>query len=138
MRKILCTALAAAALAGCATNPEPPQRSLAAQQELDKLLAGKVQSESRSCLPAFSRNDMRVIDDRTILFRESANRVWRTEAIGGCSPLGRPGYAMVTRTYGGSGLCRGEIVQILDTSLGSIVGSCSLGDFTLYTGQRRR
>ena len=39
---------------------------------------------------------------------------------------------------GGTGLCRGEIAQVIDTSQGFTVGSCSIGDFVPYTGRGRR
>jgi hypothetical protein len=79
--------------------------------------------------------DMIVVDERTILYRDGANRVWRNEVAGPCSGLGRPGTALVTRQFGGSGPCRGEIVQIVDTASGFNTGSCAFGDFVPYTGR---
>jgi hypothetical protein len=76
---------------------------------------------------------MVVIDERTILFRDTLRRVWRTEIEGGCAGLGRPGTALVTRPTGGSGLCSGDIAQIVDTCTGSFVGSCALGLFVPFT-----
>jgi hypothetical protein len=81
---------------------------------------------------------MVVIDENTILFRDGGNRVWRTDLRGPCNGLGRPGTALLTKQYGGTGLCSGEIAQVVDTSLGFTVGSCALGDFVPYTGPGRR
>jgi hypothetical protein len=78
---------------------------------------------------------MVVVDERTILYRDGSNRVWRNDMNGPCSGLGRPGTAIVTRQFGGSGLCRGEIAQVVDTVGGFTVGSCSFGDFVPYTGR---
>lgn len=81
---------------------------------------------------------MIVVDERTILFRDGPNRVWRNDVVGPCNGLGRPGTALVTRQFGSGTLCRGEIAQIVDTSAGFTIGSCSLGDFVPYTGPGRR
>lgn len=130
--------VSAIGLAACATTAEPPVRTMAAQRELASWLDGRVAGTPQTCLPTYRSNDMVVIDERTILFRDGANRVWRTDVNGPCNGLGRPGYALLTRQYGGSGLCRGEIAQVIDTSNGFTVGSCSLGDFVPYTGPGRR
>jgi hypothetical protein len=125
----------AAGLAACATAPETAERSPDAQRELTRYLAGRTAGQPQSCLPTFRSQEMVVVDERTILFRDGANRVWRTEMNGPCSGLGRPGNAIVTRQYGTGSLCRGEIAQIADTSNGFTVGSCSFGDFVPYSGR---
>ena len=135
MRHLILSAVALATLSACTGTADNFQRSPKAQQELDRYLQGKVAGEAQTCLPNFRANDMVVIDERTILFREG-NRVWRNDIRGGCTGLGRPGTALVTRQFGGTGLCRGEIAQIVDTSTGSFVGSCSLGDFVPFTTPR--
>ena len=128
----------AATLAGCSAGPnEVALRSPKAQMELDSYLVGKVAGAPLSCLPTYRSSDMTVIDDETILFRDGANRVYRNDPPGGCSGAGRPGYAMVTRQFGGTGLCRGEIVQFVDLTSGSYGGSCSLGDFVPYSTPKR-
>lgn len=128
---------AATGLAACATTATPEVRTVAAQQELSKWLAGRVAGRPQSCLPNSRATDMVVIDERTILFRDGANRVWRNDVNGPCYGLGRPGYALVTKQFG-TGLCRGEIAQVVDTSTGFNVGSCSLGDFVPYNGRGLR
>jgi hypothetical protein len=81
---------------------------------------------------------MVVIDENTLLFRDGSNRVWRSELRGPCNGLGRPGTALLTKQFGGSGLCSGEIAQVIDTTGGFTVGSCALGEFVPYTGPGRR
>jgi hypothetical protein len=138
MRALITAALATATLTGCAVNDtQQGQRSVRAQQTLDRYLVGKTAGAPRSCLPYYRSQDMVVVDDRTILFRDGSNRVWRTDPAGGCSGLGRPGTALVTRSFGGTGLCRGEIATVVDTASGFTVGSCSLGDFVPFEGPRR-
>lgn len=122
-----------AALAGCAASAGDQPRSPQAQQQLDRYLAGKVAGPPQACLATFRRDDMITIDERTILFRDGANRVYRNDPPGGCNGLGRPGIALVTRSFGTSQLCRGDIAHTADLTAGFTVGSCTLGDFVPYT-----
>lgn len=122
----------AAALGACSTAPEPG-RSAQAQAHLQKLLAGKVAGKPISCLPHYRANDMVVIDDNAVAFRDGRT-VYLNDFQGGtCSNLGSGFYALLTRTFGGTGLCRGDIAQVIDTSTGMTVGSCAMGDFVPYS-----
>lgn len=136
---LTCTAILAGTLglAACATAPEPRERSPEAQAHLAKLLDGKTAGTPQSCLSSFRTQDMTVIDERTIIYRDGSNRVWRNDMVGPCSGLGRPGTAIVTRQVSGGTICRGEIAQIIDTAGGFTTGSCAFGDFVPYTGPGR-
>jgi hypothetical protein len=129
---LLLIAVSASACAGSAMS-EP--RTAKAEQRLLTQLQGKVPGPPVSCLPPYRANDMITIDDNTILFRESRNKVYRQEPPGGCSPMGSGGYTLVTRSIG-SQMCRGDIVQVTDLRSGIIAGSCALGDFVPYTAVR--
>jgi hypothetical protein len=122
------------ALASCSTVAEPPMRSAYAQNQYQRLIAGKVAGAPLSCLPNSRANDMTVIDEDTVVFRQSSSRVYVAHLQGGCSNLGRPPYALLTKQVGGSGLCHGDIAQVVDTGSGMTVGSCVFGDFTPYNG----
>lgn len=124
--------LAGASVVACSTAPQPVMRSAEKQAEYAQLLEGKVAGPTTSCLPSYNANDMRVIDDNTVVFRRSGNQVYVAHLEGGCPNLGRGGYAMVTRQVGGMGLCRGDIAQVVDTGTGMSVGSCVIGGFTPY------
>ncbi len=132
MRSLCLILASAAALTACATTPAQP-RSPQAEQHLQQLLTGKVAGAPQSCLPSHRSSDMVVIDDQTVLFRDGGRRVWRTEMRDGCTRLGSSHYALVTRSFGGPGLCSGDIAQLADLSTGMIVGSCSWGEFVPYT-----
>ena len=132
MRNIALIA-AGAGLAACSTAPQPVVRTADKQAEYVKLIEGKVAGPTASCLSPFNSNDMRVIDDNTVVFRQSASRVYVAHLQGGCPYLGRGGYAMVTRQVGGNGLCRGDIASVVDTGSGMSVGSCVFSGFTPYT-----
>lgn len=125
--------LAGAGLFACSTAPQPVVRSADKQAEYAKLIDGKVAGQPTNCLPSYNADDMRVIDDNTLVFRQSGNRVYVANLQGGCPYLGRGGYAMVTRQVGTGGLCRGDIAQVVDTGSGISVASCVFGDFTPYT-----
>jgi hypothetical protein len=108
-----------------------------AQAKLNKLLAGKVPGPPQSCLPPYRQNDMIVIDDYTIAFRDGTDRVWINKPRGGCNLLSAGPYALVTHSVGGMGLCRGDIGHVVDTLSHSQVGSCVMSDFVPYTTPRR-
>jgi hypothetical protein len=123
-----------AAVAGCtASSTRMTVTAQAdAQSRLNKLLAGKVPGKPQSCLASYRANDMIVIDDYTLAFRDGTNRVWINKPAGGCNLLSAGPYALVTRNVGGMGLCRGDIGQVTDTLNHTTVGSCVIGDFIPY------
>jgi hypothetical protein len=119
------------AVAGCATQPPTPTRTAEAQVKLDKLIAGKTAGAPITCLPHYRADDMVRIDDSTIAF-EQGSRVYVNHLRGECSNLKNNFYALVTRGNG-MGLCRGDIAEVRDTSTGTLVGACGLGDFIPYS-----
>ena len=131
MRNIL-VALTAAGLAACSTATEPPVRSAEDQARYLKLIEGRVAGTPMSCLPSWNADDMRVIDDQTIVFGERSNRVYVANLQGPCDNVGQPGFALVTRTPT-SQLCSGDIATVVQTSSGITAGSCVIGTFTPYT-----
>lgn len=124
--------LATASLGGCMTaEPEQVQRSARGQETLQKLIAGHSARPAVSCIPDYRSDDMVVIDEQTVAFR-AGSTVYVNTLASPCSRLGAPGYALVTRRIGGTGMCRGEIATVVDTSSGMVAGACSLGDFVPY------
>ena len=123
--------LIAAAIAGCAPVAPPMAQTPQARAHLDQLLAGRAAGPAQSCISRFGSNDMIVIDENTVLFK-SGGTYYRNDFRGqGCSRLGSPGYAMVTKSFG-SQLCSGEIVTVSDLHSGSLGGACSFGEFVPY------
>ena len=122
-------------IGGC-TPVQPVARSPRAEAQLQTLLAGRVAGPPTSCLSDFRSNNMVVIDDSTVLFRDGRT-TYRNDFQGSsCSNLGNGNYALVTRRIGGIGLCRGDISEVRDLANGTIVGSCVIGDFVPYTKPR--
>ena len=117
-------------LCACATASEPVHRSAKAQQTYDRMLSGKVAGKAEKCLPTYRSNDMTIIDDATILFRDGRT-VYVNHPLGDCMNLDRSGSALVTRNVGPQ-LCRGDLATVVDNSSGMSLGACSLGDFVPY------
>jgi hypothetical protein len=137
MRSLSLIVTGAIALGACAPALQQPQpRSARAETQLQELLAGKVAGAPVSCLPNHRANEMVIIDDNTLLFRQSGSRVYRAQLEGSCSRLGSGFYALKTNRFGGGGLCRGEIAEVVDVQNGFSVGSCVFGDFVPYTSGR--
>lgn len=127
--------LIAASASACAASAMTEPRTAKAEKTLLTQLQGKAAGPPVSCLPPYRSNDMIVVDDNTVLFREGRNKVYRQDPPGGCSPMGSGGYTLVTRSSS-SQMCRGDIVQVTDLRSGIIAGSCSLGDFVPYQAVR--
>lgn len=136
MRSLLLIALAG--LAGCSTAADQARYDAKSEAKLQQLLAGKVAGKPQDCLPLLRSHDMIRIDDDTLLFRDGARRIYRSELNGSCNGLGSPNYALVTGAMGGSNgrLCRGDIARTVDVGSGTLVGSCVIGDFVPYTSPR--
>jgi hypothetical protein len=135
MRRISLLLIGGALVACTTTAAEPLARSVKAQKEYDQLVAGKVAGAPVSCLASYNQNDMVVIDERTIAFRQGRSRVYVNHMQGGCTNLGGP-YALVTKTFGTAQLCRGDIGQVVDLTNHFTVGSCVFGDFVPYSKPR--
>jgi hypothetical protein len=130
MRGLTIALLASATLSACTTAPEPRMRSAEAEAQLTKMLAGKVAGAPLNCLPSLRADNMTVIDDNTVLFRDGRT-VYRNDFNGlGCNRLGN-GYTLVTRTTGSS-LCSGDIAQVVDLASGMQIGGCAFGEFVPY------
>jgi len=122
----------AAALAACSTTAVQETRSPQAQKELDKALAGRVAGKPVSCLPSYRANDMQIIDDWTILFRDGRT-VYVQNPRGGCPGIGIRRNVLVTRLFGTNQLCSGDISHLLDPTSGIQGGACVFSEFVPYT-----
>lgn len=121
-------------LMSCETAPEEYVRSPQAQQELDKQLDGRVAGKPVNCLPHFRSDDMRIIDDWTIVFKDGAT-VYVQTPRGGCPGIGNNRNVLVTRLWGTGQLCSGDISHLVDPGTGMGGGSCVFGPFVPYTRQ---
>ena len=123
--------LAVAALTSCSTAMGPsPEVGARSQAELQRLLVGRVAGAPVSCLPPGRSGDMTHIAGGTVVFR-SGSTYYVNNMRGGCANLNSQN-ALLTRQFGGGGLCSGEIAQIIQPTSGMTVGSCSFGEFIPY------
>jgi hypothetical protein len=134
MRRVSLLLIGAAAATSCtdASLAPSPAQIARSQAHFQELTAGKVAEAPINCLPHYRANDMVVIDENTIAFKDGA-RVYVAHMNGPCTNIGGAGgYALLTRTTGTPGLCRGDIAQVVDTSAHITVGSCSFEEFIPY------
>lgn len=128
--------LAGAALASCAAPPPGPTASdLQSQNQLQAMLAGKVAGPSMSCIPQYHSSASSIVAPGAFAFRVNPGLVYVMNTAGtGCEGLTDPRYALVVTSHGPNTLCSGDIVQVRDLQAGTLVGSCTLGNFTPYRG----
>lgn len=119
-------------MAACSTAPDEYTRTAEAQQELDKALAGHVAGKPVNCIPNYRANDMRIIDDWTILF-EDGRTIYMQTPRGGCPGIDSHRNTLVTQLRGTNQLCSGDIQHLVDLPIGMQAGSCVFGPFTPYT-----
>lgn len=122
---------AAAALAACSAVP-PPVPSPRDESRLRAELAGRVAGAPAECLPHGRTHGVEAIGDR-LLFRDGS-RVWLSHAEGGgCDRLEGANYTLVTRSFGSSRLCSGDLGRVVDLTTGMVAGSCVFGPFVPYS-----
>lgn len=121
------TLVTASSIAPAKTDAYSPK----AADTLAKALAGRTPGQPVSCISNMRGSDMRIVDDRTILFREGGT-VYVQKPGGGCHGLGSGFYTLVTRLNGSNRLCSGQIGEVVDRVTGSTYGSCVFGDFVPY------
>jgi hypothetical protein len=123
-------------LASCMATAGPPeyaQRSPSGQRAYETLFAGKVAGRPINCLPNYNANDMSIIDGHTIGFRVTSRTSYLVHLGPGCELLGTGNYALLSRQFGGGGLCRGDIQQVVDTLNHTNMGSCTITAIEPYT-----
>ena len=125
-------AVAGALLGSCSTTPEQAMRSAKSDRQLQEMLSGKIARPAVSCVPPWNANDMTIIDQQTVAFRRGTGRVYVVRLTDGCNQLGIGPYALLTNPVGGTGLCRGDIAQVIDTMNRMTVGSCTIAEITPY------
>ena len=93
-------------------------------------LAGRIAGKAVDCVDQSQLGGPDVIDNRTILYRQSLGRIWRNDLEAACPGL-RPQTTLIVEIYG-SQLCRNDHFRTHDA--GSVIPGplCRLGKFTPY------
>jgi hypothetical protein len=136
VRAPLVLAATGALIAGsCTTTPAQQVQSPKAQRELASALAGRTPGPPLRCIPSYRSDQMQVIDDYTILFRDGRT-VYLQRPPGGCTGLANGGRTLVSRKFGTTDTCEGDINHLVDFPSGMQAGSCVFGPFVPYTKPR--
>jgi hypothetical protein len=118
---------------------EAPMRTVDSQHQLDLMIGGKVPLRPVSCLPSstLGSNDMKIIDSNTLAFRYGSEvYVAHTTGCTNLSPNGP--YTLLTHQFGGAtGLCRGDVAQVVESGGAIPVGSCMITDVTPFVPRPR-
>lgn len=96
----------------------------------DDPLAGRVAGPPVDCIPLGQGVSPQIVDQQTILYRQSGRRIWRTGPIGACPAL-RPDVTLIVEPFSGE-LCRNDRFRVLEPGAFIASGSCRLGAFTPY------
>lgn len=84
--------------------------------------------ETRNCLSLTSIDDIDTISADAWLVTTTARDSYLTRVGRGCRAATQP-FTYISYEVTGSQLCQGEIVRVIDQGSGSMLGSCSIGEF---------
>ena len=126
MRKIL-TSLILAAAAFAAPASAADQKT--PQEQLDRLLSGRVAGKPTSCINLASATSSQVIDGKAIVYRVGGT-LYVNEPRSGAESLDSND-VLVTNTFGGN-LCSIDSIKLIDRSSSFPRGFVILGDFVPY------
>lgn len=129
MKKHLATLAVVAAAAGLVAAPIEAAR-LSGEERLAKLIEGRTAGEPKSCISTSGSQSLTVIDKTAVVYKQGTkvwvNRTKNPQDIDDDDVL-------VIRKYGGSQLCRTDMVTLVDRSSGMFSGALFLEDFVPYT-----
>ena len=126
MRHLIPTLFVAAALAAV---PATAREKLAPEDQLAKLLEGRVAGKPQNCIPLSTTQSSQIIDKTAIVYK-SGNTYWVNRPRGGAESLDDDDI-LVTKTTG-SQLCSIDTVQLHDRTSHFYSGFVSLGEFVPY------
>ena len=127
MRTLIPAILAATALA--AAPGAAAKEKLAPEQQLAKLLDGRVAGEPKDCISLPTIDSSQIIDKTAIVYRDGST-LWVNRPRSGADSLDDDD-VLVTKTTG-SQLCSIDTVQLHDRSSHFWRGFVSLGEFVPY------
>jgi hypothetical protein len=121
-----------AALLSCSQSQVPDTPTPRAQRELAEALTGYTPGPAQRCISNYRSNNMRVIDDSTILFQDGRT-IYLQKPRNPCYGLANGSRTLVTRPFGTNDLCDGDINKTVDLIAHIEGGACVFGPFVPYT-----
>lgn len=107
--------------------------ALALAATRDDPLAGRIAGPAVDCIDLDRVQGPDIVDNRTILYRESSRRIWRTGPIGACGRM-RSGDGLVVELYGRR-ICRNDHFRV--RTPGTLLGGvCRFSSFVPYDRPR--
>lgn len=128
MRNLIPALLAAAALAAV-PGAASAREKLAPEDQLAKLLEGRVAGEPQKCIPLTSINSSQIIDKTAIVYKVGST-LWVNRPRGGAESLDDDDI-LVLKTSG-SELCSIDTLELHDRTSHMYSGFVSLGEFVPY------
>lgn len=116
--------LAMIAVSACATSATGPVDEGAAA----RLASLERTGDTQTCLTLPLISEIRAVDEDTLLIRSGANNWFVSELPRRCNGVVNRGNR-IEYTTSQSGLCRNDILRIVDNGGGFLVGSCGMGSF---------
>ncbi|HEV2600559.1 hypothetical protein [Sphingopyxis sp.] len=126
--RLIPTLFIAAALAAVPAASSAREK-LAPEDQLAKLLEGRVAGEPQNCLPLTSLGSSQVIDKTAIVYR-AGSTLWVNRPDGGAQSLDDDDILVLKTT--GSQLCSIDTIELRDRSSHMYSGFVSLGKFVPY------
>lgn len=124
-------ALGAVALIACTASAEIQTESISrADRELADALKGRTAGEPVDCINSSFAQGPQIIDEDTLLYRESGRTVWRNELPASC-PSMRPMDTLIVEMHG-SQLCRNDRFRVIDSGSSIPSAYCRFGKFVPY------
>lgn len=126
MRHLIPTLFVAAALAAV---PATAREKLAPEDQLAKLLEGRIAGKPQDCIPLSTTQSSQIIDKTAIVYRVGST-LWVNRPKGGAESLDDDDI-LVLKTSG-SQLCSIDTLELHDRSSHMYSGFVSLGEFVPY------
>lgn len=120
----------AMALVGGSSIAQRPDVQPAPSADLAQALTGRVAGKPVNCITASRVSGPDIIDQNTIIYRETRSRVWLNRLSEKC-PLVRDNDILVIERFGDQ-LCRYDRFRLVNRNSGFGSAYCILGGFTPY------
>lgn len=104
--------------------------ALGAAPANDDPFAGRVAARTATCIGQFDQANMRVLDERTIVYSATGRRLWRNDLPDDCPGLTRDPILVVEQF--GSQLCANDRIRLVDRGSHIPGAFCRLGRFTAW------